>query len=306
MKKILFLPMALLLMLVMTACDFGGGEQDEMVEMEGKETEMNEMDMDDESHIGCQEGEIDEDGNCVTAEEGDNNAALFEMDFTGKVVTEAVQLENVSGFFARPAEAGDYPGVVMIHEWWGLNENIEYMAQLLANEGYNVFAVDLYNGVVAEESSQAGELAGSVRSNPEQAVEKMKEAVAYLREEQSSARIASLGWCFGGQQSLNLSLAEDLDATVIYYGQLRESAEELASVSGPVLGIFGEEDSSISLDSVENFQEALEELGVENTVNVYDGVGHAFANPSGSNYAPEETIDAWETTLEFLAGSLKE
>lgn len=257
---------------------------------------------DDMNHIGCQEGEINEDGECVVAE--DNNAALFDKDFSGEVETEDVVEGELRGFVARPSVEGDYPGVVMIHEWWGLNDNVKYMAQLLASEGYNVFAIDLYGGEVAEDSAKAGELATSVRGDVDGAVAKMKLATDYL-EEMGSDKLASLGWCFGGQQSLNLALNDELDATVIYYGSLVEDREQLKNIDWPVLGIFGSEDSSISVDSVDGFRMALNDLGIENDINIYDGVGHAFANPSGSNYAAEETIDAWNKTVNFLSQNLK-
>ena len=245
------------------------------------------------NHIGCQEGEI-VDGECILAEE--NNLGLFdqELDVDSEI--------NEYGFLAQPKIEGDYPGVIMIHEWWGLNDNIKEMAKILAKEGYVVLAVDLYGGEVAAESSRARVLATEVRSNPEKAITTMKDATAYLKTKTN--KVASLGWCFGGQQSLQLSLNEELDATVIYYGHLIDDTEQLQSISTPVLGIFGEEDTSISVQSVRSFESALNELSIENQIHVYPNVGHAFANPSGSNYAPNETIDAWEKTLSFLEKNL--
>ncbi|QQR83985.1 dienelactone hydrolase family protein [Candidatus Peregrinibacteria bacterium] len=212
---------------------------------------------------------------------------------------------DYTGYLATPEAKGQYPGIVMIHEWWGLNENIRNMAKLLANQGYNVLAVDLY-GDVATTSDRAGELAGAVRSNPEPAVKNMQAAIKYLKEKTNAQKIASMGWCFGGQQSLNVSLAQkDLAATVIYYGQLTDDQEKLKQLSGPVLGIFGENDSSISTESVHAFEAALNEVGIKNQINIYPGVGHAFANPSGNSYAADETMDAWQKTIEFLANHLK-
>jgi plastocyanin len=112
-----------------------------------------------------------------------------------------------------------------------------------------------------------------------------------------------MGWCFGGQHSLLLSLNEELDATVIYYGNV--DVEDISSISGPVLGIFGAQDTSISVESVRDFQAKLNLKGVENDIRIYADVGHAFANPSGSNYAPAETLDAWERTVDFLETNLK-
>jgi carboxymethylenebutenolidase len=248
--------------------------------------------------MGCQKGEIQE-GKCVIAEE--NNAMLFDQDLDQYV--DSADLSVIRGFLAKPKEEVNYPGIVMIHEWWGLNDNIKYMTKLLAKEGYVVLAVDLY-GDVAEDSTKARELATSVRQNPSKAVEDMKEAVKYLREAGATS-IGSIGWCFGGQHSLLLSLNEKIDATVIYYGQLIDDKEQLSFIESPVLGIFGSEDSSITIESVKSFESALDELGIENEIIIYEGVGHAFANPSGSNYAAEETIDAWKKTVDFLERNLK-
>jgi carboxymethylenebutenolidase len=197
------------------------------------------------------------------------------------------------------------PAVVMIHEWWGLNNNIKDMANELASEGYVVLAADLFNGEVATDPSRARELSSSVGDNPEQAITNLQSAVQYLASlpNVNSSRIASLGWCFGGGQSLQLALNSEqnpLAATVIYYGNLVNDANEISKIKWPVLGIFGDQDQSISVESVNAFEQALNEIGITNEIYIYPGVGHAFANPSGDNYAPEETADAWQKTLAFL------
>jgi carboxymethylenebutenolidase len=195
--------------------------------------------------------------------------------------------------------------VVMIHEWWGLNDNIKEMADELAGEGYVVLAADLYNGEVATDPNRARELSSSVRENPQQAITNLQSAVQYLASlpNVNSSRIASLGWCFGGGQSLQLALNSEqqpLAATVIYYGNLVNDTNELSKIKWPVLGIFGDQDNSIPVDSVRAFGRGLNETGVTNEIYIYPGVGHAFANPSGDNYAPQETTDAWQKTLTFL------
>ena len=197
------------------------------------------------------------------------------------------------------------PAVVMIHEWWGVNDNIKEMADELASKGYVVLAADLYNGEVATDPNRARELSSSVRENPQQAITNLQSAVQYLASlpNVNSSRIASLGWCFGGGQSLQLALNSEqhpLAATVIYYGNLVNDTNELSKIKWPVLGIFGDQDNSIPVDSVRAFGRGLNETGVTNEIYIYPGVGHAFANPSGDNYAPRETTDAWQKTLTFL------
>jgi carboxymethylenebutenolidase len=203
------------------------------------------------------------------------------------------------------------PAVVMIHEWWGLNDNIKNMAETLAKEGYVVLAVDLYNGQVANTTESAQNLVSKVRDNPSESINNLQHAVRYLAslENVNSSKIASLGWCFGGGQSLQLALNTEpeypLAATIIYYGNLVSDQESISKIKWPVLGIFGDQDQSISVQSVKQFEDALNANGITNEIYIYKGVGHAFANPSGDNYAPQETQDAWEKTVSFLKKYLK-
>jgi carboxymethylenebutenolidase len=198
------------------------------------------------------------------------------------------------------------PAVVMIHENRGLNEHIRMMADTLAKEGYVVLAVDLFNGKVASNQEDAGLLSGTVRENPTEAIANLRAAVRYLAslENVNASQISSLGWCFGGQQSLQLALNTEpkypLSSTVIYYGRLVTDPEELSKIKWPVLGIFGDQDDSIPVENVTNFKAALDSIGVPNEIYIYEGVGHAFANPSRDSYAPEQTADAWNKTLSFL------
>jgi carboxymethylenebutenolidase len=222
--------------------------------------------------------------------------------------------ENASGYLVYPVSnlpndttvsTKKLPAVIMIHENRGLNDNIKDTADILAKQGYVVLAVDLFQGQVTADPNQARELSSSVRNNPGIAIENMKSAIAYLSSLQNvnASRIASIGWCFGGGQSLQLALnSEDhpLAATIIYYGQVVNDTNEISKIKWPVLGIFGDQDQSISVDSVKACEQALNETGVTNEIYIYPGVGHAFANPSNDNYAPQETADAWKKTLAFL------
>jgi carboxymethylenebutenolidase len=204
------------------------------------------------------------------------------------------------------------PAVVMIHENRGLNEHIKMMADTLAKEGYVVLAVDLFNGQVASNQQDAGPLSDAVRENPTEAIANLRAAVRYLAslENVNPSQISSLGWCFGGQQSLQLALNTEpkypLSSTVIYYGRLVSDPDELSKIKWPVLGIFGDQDDSIPVENVTNFKAALDSIGIPNEIYVYKGVGHAFANPSRDSYAPDQTADAWNKTLLFLKNSTQQ
>lgn len=168
----------------------------------------------------------------------------------------------------------------------------------------------MFNGEVTTDQKRASELTQSIRDNPGIAIANLKSAVTYLSSlpNVTPDKIASLGWCFGGQQSLQLALNSGdhpLSATVIYYGRLVTEPEILSKIGWPILGIFGDQDKSIPVESVKNFEEALNANGITNEIYIYKGVGHAFANPSGDNYAPQETQDAWEKTISFLNKNLK-
>lgn len=234
------------------------------------------------------------------------NTTLFDTPAPGELQTSNVSyVAGTTGYLAKPAAPGAYPGVVMVHEWWGLNEHIREMARILAQDGYTVLAVDLFQGRVATTSEQAQ---AQVRGlNQSEASANLRGAVAYLREEHDAPAIAGLGWCFGGGQSLQLALSgEFLDATVIYYGNLVTDESRLANITWPVLGVFGDQDRGIPVSQVRAFEAALRNLSVPVEIHVYPGVGHAFANPSAQTHAPEETKDAWARTLAFLGRNLKD
>jgi carboxymethylenebutenolidase len=232
-----------------------------------------------------------------------------------EVATEEVEYATVdgraiTGYLAMPEGAEErpdaaLPGLIVIHEWWGLNDNVETMARLFAHHGYVALAVDLY-GERAESPERARELMGEV--DEAQAEENLRQAYRYLVEEHNAPRVGVVGWCFGGGWSLRTALAlpEEIDATVVYYGRLIEDRDRLATLDMPILGIFGAEDQGIPVAGVRRFESTLEDLGKDVEIQVYEGAGHAFANPSGERYQPEAARDAWQRTLEFLESHLKQ
>lgn len=203
----------------------------------------------------------------------------------------------VKGALARPEE-GPAPTMLLIHEWWGLNDHIKTMAATFASQGYLTLACDLYNGVVATTSADAGYTMGQVK--PEEARETLVGWADWLKtHEGSTGKIGTCGWCFGGGWSLGASLATPVDATVIYYGNVAKSAEELSALKGPVLGHFGSRDTYINEEMVSGFQAALAEAGKAAEIYSYNA-DHAFANPTTARYDEEDAALAWERTTEFL------
>lgn len=232
----------------------------------------------------------------------DTNMENKQQAETSVKAEQAAYFNGVQGFYASPDQPGSYPGVIMVHEWWGLNDHIKEQAKLLAADGYHVLAVDLFGSVT---TTPEGAMEQVSALDQAKALDNMKAAAGYLRQH-GATKVASLGWCFGGGQSLQLALSgERLDATVIYYGNLVNDEQRLTQIKWPVLGIFGETDQAIPVEQVRQFDATLDKLGIQNEINIYPGVGHAFANPSQPTFAPSEREDAWNKTTAFLQSKLK-
>ncbi|MEO6598029.1 MAG: dienelactone hydrolase family protein [Planctomycetota bacterium] len=216
---------------------------------------------------------------------------------TGTMVT----IGDQKHYLAMPKDKkAPLPAVLLIHEWWGLNDHIKHWADRLAAEGYATLAVDLYGGKVGTTPEEAQALMKAV--DAEQAKAVMKQAFDYLGADTNiqATKRASLGWCFGGGVSLKLALAEPrLDACVLYYGQLVTDATKLQAITAPVLGIFGTQDRSIPKETVDAFEAAMQKAGKQCRVQRYDAK-HAFANPSSASYDTANAAKAWAEVREFL------
>lgn len=215
---------------------------------------------------------------------------------------------ELTGYLARPAEGGaNAPGLIVIHEWWGLNDNIRQAAKRLAGEGYVALAVDLYEGESAAVPKDAMKLMTKLSENAARGEENLRQAYAYLDATIGAPKVGSIGWCLGGNWSLRAAIAlpDELDATVIYYGSLVTDEAELAPLQMPVLGNFAEDDPIIPLDTVAAFEQTLQKLGKYVDIKVYEGAKHAFSNPSGMAYDAVAAEDAWARTTAFLETNLK-
>ena len=227
--------------------------------------------------------------------------------------------DNASGYLVYPSSmvhsnsstlgvGKKIPAVIVIHEFWGINDNIRSIARTLVKQGgYVVLAVDLFKGHSTTDPGIGTQLVKSVIDNQQEAISNLQAAVKYVSSLSfvDGSKIASIGWCFGGGQSLQLALHSQqhpLVATVLYYGTpLITNKQQLSVIKWPILGIFGDHDRANPLPLITSFKTALNSNNITNTIIVYKGLGHAFANPSGANYAPQQTADAWQKTLTFLS-----
>jgi len=227
--------------------------------------------------------------------------------FSQEVTYAGIDGVDVVGYLAKPATGEPKAGILVIHEWWGLNDNIRSMARQLAGEGYLALAVDLYEGEVAETREDAGRLARASRDNPGRGQQNLQQAWQYLKQEQGVEKVGVIGWCFGGGWSLQtaLMLGEGIDAAVIYYGRVVTDRDTLQALDSPVLGIFGALDDGIPVTTVREFQTTLDLLGKTASIHIYEGADHAFANPSGTRYNEKVATDAWSKTLAFFGQTLQ-
>jgi carboxymethylenebutenolidase len=215
--------------------------------------------------------------------------------------------ESVSAYLALPDSAGAYPALVVIHEWWGLNDWVKEQARKFAEQGYVALALDLYRGKAAYDPSLAHELARGLPQD--RALRDLRAAFDYLasRPEVNREKIGSIGWCMGGSLSLDLAIREPkLAACVVNYGAMTKDPEDIQKIQAPLLGIFGAEDRSIAVSAVEAFEKAMRAAGKSIDVKIYEGAGHAFENPNNKlGYKPAAAEDAWRHTLTFLDKTLK-
>lgn len=233
--------------------------------------------------------------------------AASSAELTNVTYTDAAGNE-LTGYLAEPTTPGPHPAVLLIHEWWGLNEGMIVLADALAEQGYVVLAADAYRGKMTESFLRAIWL---VTTTPEaQATSDLDAALNHLRglESTDAERVATMGFCFGGGHSLQLGLrqSENLAVTIMYYGAVVTDPALLRPLTDgqPVLGIFAEEDQQIFPEDVLEFEAALNSLNVPNEVTIYPDVGHGFLDEENFNQ-PGTAGDAWQQTLAFLEAELK-
>ncbi|MCB0062870.1 MAG: dienelactone hydrolase family protein [Caldilineaceae bacterium] len=226
------------------------------------------------------------------------------------LITENVEYEDADGetlmgYLARPEGADPLPGIVVIQEWWGLNEHIKDVTRRFAEQGYVALSPDLYKGVVATEPDEARKLV--MELDMEEAVREIQRAIGFLLEQEYVAgeEAGIVGFCMGGRLVLMTAIqAENLGAAVAFYGSPLEPAQ-VPDVSAPLLGLYGSEDGGIPVEAVNTMEAALADAGIEHEIHIYGGAQHAFFNDTrASSYDADAAADAWERTLAWFSTHL--
>jgi len=216
--------------------------------------------------------------------------------------------DTATGYLARPAGDGPFPAVVVIQEWWGLNDWVKQQADALAKEGYVALAADLYRGQVTSSPDEAHQLMSGL--SQDRALGDLKAAWAHLqsRKDVKKDRIGVVGWCLGGRYALLLATEQpELKAAVAYYGAPPTDPAAIARIQARVLGNYGADDQGPSPAAVREFEAAMKKAGKSIDVKIYEGAPHAFANENNpwGGYRKDAAADAWQRTLAFFDASLK-
>jgi carboxymethylenebutenolidase len=224
--------------------------------------------------------------------------------------TSFVQLgsgEQAAGaFVAWPAGRQVAPGIVVVHEWWGLNGQIREVARKLSSQGYLAIVPDLYHGKVASDPMKAHELMRGLEDA--EALGTLEAAVAWVRAQPRAAksRVGVLGFCMGGGLAQGLALQDPgVSAAVMFYGGPQTDPEKLAKLKGALQAHFGEQDEGIPMKRVDEFRAAFQKAGRSAEIYVYPGAGHAFMHDGLPSYRPDAARQAWARTLAFFQKHLR-
>jgi len=215
--------------------------------------------------------------------------------------------ETVHAVLYTPQGKGPFPGIVVIHEWWGLNDWVKEQGAKISDLGYITLAIDLYRGKVATTPEEAHEI---MRGVPEDRAKRdLHAAVEFLSAQPNvkKDRLGAIGWCMGGGYSLDVALQEPtLKADVINYGRLATDPQSIAKINASVLGIFGAQDHGITVEDVKKFEQQLKAQGKKEEIVIYPDAGHGFENPNNKDgYRAADAADAWQHTVKFFAATLK-
>ncbi len=207
---------------------------------------------------------------------------------------------TVSGYLARPMDDANHPGIVVLQEWWGLDEHIKDIARRFAREGFVALAPDLFHGKVTGDADEARKLSGGMDRT--RAVRDVQAAVDWVRDQEySDGKVGTIGYCMGGGMSLLTACNHDVNAAIVYYGGIPNPIELLDNLTAPVLAIYGDDE----VERVEQIEKGLKDRGKSVESHVYEGARHAFFNDTWEErYHAEAAADAWTKTLAFLRSHL--
>jgi carboxymethylenebutenolidase len=225
---------------------------------------------------------------------------------SGTMIQFAANGGDAPGYLARPEGDGPFPGIVVIQEWWGLDDHIKDVAERFAAEGYVALAPDLYRGEIAAEPDDARRLAMELELD--QALVDIQGAVNYLlaQPDVEPKQAGVIGFCMGGRLTMMMSYrGENVGAAIVFYGGgVQPSDEELQAISAPLLGIYGEADEGIPVDRIQEWDTKLDEFGKVHEIHIYPDAPHAFFNDERPSYRATASADAWARTLEWLTTHL--
>lgn len=207
------------------------------------------------------------------------------------------------GYFVYPsAMVEPLPAVIVVHEWWGLNDAVREAATQIAEQGYMVLAVDLFQGQTASSTADASALARQLLETPGFAEQNLRAAHTFLTEAAGAPTVATLGWSLGGYWAVEATrfLPDQFAAAVVYYGQPDSDPDMVSAISAPVLGLYGGADRSIPAESVRAFRKQAQALDKSVEVIIFPKANHGFANPDDSRYDNRIAEQAWRRTAAFL------
>ncbi|MFN0124484.1 MAG: dienelactone hydrolase family protein [Blastocatellia bacterium] len=211
--------------------------------------------------------------------------------------------KSAGGYLARPAGHDPAPAVMVIHEWWGLNDHIREITQRFARAGFVAAAVDLYDGAVTADPQQAGQMMSGL--DPQKALANLGTAISWLRTQDFVGAVGITGFCMGGLYSLVAACNLPLDAAVPFYG-MPDDLGMVANLNCPVLFIGAEKDQWITVDKMNRLDAAFQAHGRNAEVKIYAGADHAFFNDTRPEvYSAADAADAWTRTIDFLTRHLK-
>jgi len=256
---------------------------------------------------GCSHEKTDEHASHATDSSSSSQTATPTVAQPAAAAGQPVKFGDASGYLSAPSTPGKKPGLIVIQEWWGVDDWIREQTDRFSKQGYVALAVDLYRGKSTHDQGEAHEL---MRGLPEyRAMADMKAAFNYLasREDVDPQHIGVIGWCMGGGYALALAVNEPrIAATSINYGRLVTDPNSITKIQSQIVGSFGAEDRGIPAADVKKFGAELTKYGKLADIKIYDGAGHAFMNPNNKEgYNAAAAADAWKRIDAFFDRTLR-